>query len=144
MATWAKRLVTLPQLPLVSLEHMLVMTHAGAVRASAVAAKGRARLAGPADACRRYERKGWDVTAEATGPLCASVGVLTVTACLPVVVMQAEGLVHVSNISSARLSSAKEAVERGQDVWVKVVSVRYVRGWWTAGVPVLLTGGYSS
>lgn len=30
---------------------------------------------------------------------------------------------HVSNISSARLNSAKDAVERGQDVWVKVVSV---------------------
>jgi len=28
----------------------------------------------------------------------------------------------VSNISSARLNSAKDAVERGQDVWVKVVS----------------------
>jgi hypothetical protein len=40
------------------------------------------------------------------------------------VMLQAEGLVHVSNISSARLGSAKEAVERGQDVWVKVVSVR--------------------
>lgn len=39
---------------------------------------------------------------------------------------QAEGLVHVSNISSARLGSAKEAVERGQEVWVKVVSVRCV------------------
>jgi predicted RNA-binding protein with RPS1 domain len=37
--------------------------------------------------------------------------------------LQAEGLVHVSNISSARLGSAKEAVERGQEVWVKVVSV---------------------
>lgn len=30
---------------------------------------------------------------------------------------------HVSNISSARLNSAKEAVERGQEVWVKVASV---------------------
>lgn len=37
--------------------------------------------------------------------------------------LQAEGLVHVSNISSARLGSAKEAVERGQEVWVKCVSV---------------------
>eukprot|EP00879_Flechtneria_rotunda_P012406 GHRR01012955.1.p1 GENE.GHRR01012955.1~~GHRR01012955.1.p1 ORF type:complete len:1206 (+),score=437.88 GHRR01012955.1:239-3856(+) len=36
---------------------------------------------------------------------------------------RAEGLVHVSNISSARLNSAKDAVQRGQDVWVKVVSV---------------------
>lgn len=36
--------------------------------------------------------------------------------------LQAEGLVHVSNISAARLSSAKEAVQRGQEVWVKVVS----------------------
>lgn len=36
---------------------------------------------------------------------------------------KAEGLVHVSNISSARLSSAKDAVERGQEVWVKVVTV---------------------
>jgi hypothetical protein len=43
-----------------------------------------------------------------------------------VLLLQAEGLVHVSNISSARLSSAKDAVERGQDVWVKVVSVRWV------------------
>lgn len=45
--------------------------------------------------------------------------------CVPC--LQAEGLCHVSNISSARLSSAKDAVERGQDVWVKVVSVRWVR-----------------
>lgn len=29
---------------------------------------------------------------------------------------------HVSNITSARLNSAKEAVQRGQEVWVKVVS----------------------
>jgi ribosomal protein S1 len=52
--------------------------------------------------------------------------VLTRNVC--VLLMQAEGLVHVSNISSARLSLAKDAVERGQDVWVKVVSVRWVAG----------------
>lgn len=31
---------------------------------------------------------------------------------------------HVSNISSARLNSARDAVERGQDVWVKVISAQ--------------------
>ena len=38
-----------------------------------------------------------------------------------------EGLVHVSNISAARLNSAKDAVQRGQDVWAKVVSVSGAR-----------------
>lgn len=54
----------------------------------------------------------------------AAFGVLNGGSCVAhVFVLQAEGLCHVSNISSARLSSAKEAVERGQDVWVKVVTV---------------------
>eukprot|EP00955_Chlamydomonas_euryale_P009682 103502-Chlamydomonas_euryale.AAC.1 len=33
---------------------------------------------------------------------------------------RAEGMVHVSNISKRPISSAKEAVKRGQEVWVKV------------------------
>ena len=33
-----------------------------------------------------------------------------------------EGLVHASAVSKARVPSVKEAVRRGQDVWVKVVS----------------------
>uniref|UniRef100_A0A7R9YV67 RNA helicase n=1 Tax=Chlamydomonas euryale TaxID=1486919 RepID=A0A7R9YV67_9CHLO len=34
---------------------------------------------------------------------------------------RAEGMVHVSNISKRPISSAKEAVKRGQEVWVKVL-----------------------
>ena len=36
---------------------------------------------------------------------------------------KAEGLVHLSNLSAARVGSAQEVVQRGQEVWVKVVSV---------------------
>jgi ATP-dependent RNA helicase DHX8/PRP22 len=39
-----------------------------------------------------------------------------------------EGMCHVSNISSARLASARGAVERDQPVWVKVVSVAGAAG----------------
>lgn len=38
-----------------------------------------------------------------------------------------EGLVHVSNISAARVGSAKDVVQRGQDVWVKCISVSGAR-----------------
>ncbi len=31
-------------------------------------------------------------------------------------------MVHVSNLTSTRVGSAKEVVKRGQQVWVKVVS----------------------
>ncbi|DBA76854.1 TPA: hypothetical protein ACH3X2_008868 [Trebouxia sp. C0005] len=34
-----------------------------------------------------------------------------------------EGLVHITNLSKTRVSSAKEVVTKGQEVWVKVVSV---------------------
>lgn len=34
-----------------------------------------------------------------------------------------EGLVHLSNISAARVNNAADAVQKGQDVWVKVVSM---------------------
>ncbi|CAI5494706.1 unnamed protein product [Closterium sp. Naga37s-1] len=34
-----------------------------------------------------------------------------------------EGLVHVSQIASRRINSAKDAVERDQEVWVKVISM---------------------
>eukprot|EP00899_Mesostigma_viride_P013186 jgi/Mesvir1/21869/Mv04246-RA.1 len=34
-----------------------------------------------------------------------------------------EGLVHVSQIAARRVNNAKDAVQRGQDVWVKVVSM---------------------
>ncbi|GMH39385.1 hypothetical protein BSKO_07283 [Bryopsis sp. KO-2023] len=34
-----------------------------------------------------------------------------------------EGLVHINNISSRRVTSVKEAITRGQSVWVKVVSL---------------------
>jgi len=35
---------------------------------------------------------------------------------------RAEGLVHLSNMAASRPSSAKEIVQRGQEVWVKVIS----------------------
>jgi ATP-dependent RNA helicase DHX8/PRP22 len=33
-----------------------------------------------------------------------------------------EGMVHISNMSTRRLASAKEMVKKGDDVWVKVIS----------------------
>ncbi|KAK9814683.1 hypothetical protein WJX72_009734 [[Myrmecia] bisecta] len=36
---------------------------------------------------------------------------------------KAEGLVHLANMSKTRVGSAKEVVKRGQEVWVKVISL---------------------
>ena len=35
-----------------------------------------------------------------------------------------EGLVHVQNMSKTRVGSAKDVVKRGQEVWVKVISMQ--------------------
>jgi len=37
---------------------------------------------------------------------------------------QVEGLVHLANMSKRPISSAKEFVKRGQEVWVKVLNTQ--------------------